>query len=62
MIYHHEASFTTCAAYPADRLIGTGASVPWVKAARGVKLTTHLHPKPRIRMGTAIFLLSHPTS
>jgi hypothetical protein len=34
--------------------IGTGCSFPGVKAAGGVKLTTHLHLAPRLRMRVAI--------
>jgi hypothetical protein len=34
-------------AHPASYPVGTGVSFPGSKAARGVKLTTHLHLVPR---------------
>jgi hypothetical protein len=38
------------ASYP----VGTGALTPGVKRGRGVKLTTHLHLVPRLRIHGAI--------
>jgi hypothetical protein len=37
-------------AQPAFYPMGSGSSFAFVKSARGVKLTTHLHLVPRLRM------------
>jgi hypothetical protein len=41
-------------AHPASYPMGTRDSFPWAEAARGVKLTTHLHLELRSRMRGAI--------
>jgi len=44
------ASWANPTSYP----MSTGSSIPWGKAAGGVKLTTYLHLVPRLRMRGAL--------
>jgi hypothetical protein len=42
--------------------VGTGGSYAWSKAAGGVKLTTHLHLMPRLKMFSSITPYPHASS